>query len=195
MERAIAAAGETSRSVPTFATADDAFRHWVLPEIEVMLRVARSLTRDPSEAEDLVQDALLRAYRAIEGFDGRYPRAWLLTILRNTHLNRVRKRRPELLDDPELDLDRMSRQETASSVEEDVVGGTLDATIDAALRDLPAKHRQVLALVDMDGLTYREAAQVLGVPVGTVMSRLHRARRRMKDRLVRAGLTPGRRAR
>lgn len=173
--------------------ADDAFQHWVVPEIEVMLRVANSLTRDPGEAEDLVQDALLRAYRAIEGFDGRYPRAWLLTIVRNTHLNRVRKRRPELLDDPDQDIDRLSYRGTASSVEEDVVGGTLDGVIDAALGELPAKHRQVVELVDMDGLTYQEAARVLGVPVGTVMSRLHRARKSLKHRLDRAGLTPRRR--
>lgn len=149
--------------------------------------MANSLTRDPGEAEDLIQDALIRAYRAIEGFDGQYPRAWLLTIVRNTHLNRVRKRRPELLDDPDQDIDRLSRQGTASTVEEDVVGGTLDAVIDAALRELPANHRQVLELVDMEG------AQVLGVPVGTVVSRLHRARKSMKRRLDRAGLTPRRR--
>lgn len=155
--------------------------------------MANSLTRDPGEAEDLIQDALIRAYRAIEGFDGQYPRAWLLTIVRNTHLNRVRKRRPELLDDPDQDIDRLSRQGTASTVEEDVVGGTLDAVIDAALRELPANHRQVLELVDMDGLNYQEAAQVLGVPVGTVVSRLHRARKSMKRRLDRAGLTPRRR--
>lgn len=192
MERAIEAAG-ASRSAQAIATADDAFQQWVVPEIEVMLRVANSLTRDPGEAEDLVQDALIRAYRAIEGFDGRYPRAWLLTIVRNTHLNRVRKRRPELLDDPDQEIDRLSRQGTASTVEDDVVGGTLDAVIDAALRELPAKHRQVLELVDMDGLNYQEAALVLGVPVGTVMSRLHRARKSMKRRLDRAGLTPRRR--
>lgn len=192
MERAIEAAG-ASRSAQAIATADDAFQQWVVPEIEVMLRVANSLTRDPGEAEDLVQDALIRAYRAIEGFDGRYPRAWLLTIVRNTHLNRVRKRRPELLDDPDQEIDRLSRQGTASTVEDDVVGGTLDAVIDAALRELPAKHRQVLELVDMDGLNYQEAALVLGVPVGTVMSRLHRARKSMKCRLDRAGLTPRRR--
>ena len=194
MERAIERASRASRDARALATADDAFQEWVVPEIDVMLRVANSLTRDPGEAEDLVQDALLRAYRAIEGFDGRYPRAWLLTIVRNTHLNRVRKRPPELLDDPDEDIDRLSRHGTASTVEEDVVGGTLDAVIDAALRELPAKHRQVLELVDMDGLNYQETAQVLGVPVGTVMSRLHRARKSMKHRLDRAGLTPRRRA-
>ena len=194
MRRAIEPAAGGSRSAQALATADDAFQRWVVPEIEVMLRVANSLTRDPGEAEDLVQEVLIRAYRAIEGFDGRYPRAWLLTIVRNTHLNRVRKPRPELLDDPDRDIDRLSRQGTASTVEDDVVSGTLDAVIEAALRGVPAKHRQVLELVDMDGLNYQEAALVLGVPVGTVMSRLHRARKNMKRRLDRAGLTPRRRA-
>jgi DNA-directed RNA polymerase specialized sigma24 family protein len=79
MERAIERAASSLRDAQAFATADDAFQHWVVPEIEVMLRVANSLTRDPGEAEDLVQDALIRAYRGIEGFDGQYPRAWLLT--------------------------------------------------------------------------------------------------------------------
>uniref|UniRef100_UPI003752473E RNA polymerase sigma factor n=1 Tax=Ilumatobacter sp. TaxID=1967498 RepID=UPI003752473E len=88
------------------ATDDTAFERYVLPEIEVLLRVAHSLTRNHAEAEDLVQDTLLRAYRGIDGFDGRHPRAWLLTILRNTHINRNRRRRPELLRDPDA-TDRM----------------------------------------------------------------------------------------
>ena len=73
----------------------------VLPEVDVMWRVAMSLTRNRANAEDLVQESLLRAYKAIDSFDGRYPRAWLLTILRNTERNRHRRRRPELLSDPE----------------------------------------------------------------------------------------------
>ena len=84
----------------------DAFERYVLPEVEVMLRVARSLTRNHADAEDLVQDTMLRAYRAIDRFDGRHPRAWLLTILRNTHINRNRRRRPELLRDPDVQLER-----------------------------------------------------------------------------------------
>lgn len=83
---------------PTSTTA--AFAVYVLPQVEVLYRVARSLTGQPADAEDLVQDTLLRAFRAIEGFDGRHPRAWLLTILRNTEHNRHRRRRPVLLDDP-----------------------------------------------------------------------------------------------
>jgi RNA polymerase sigma-70 factor (ECF subfamily) len=74
------------------AADETAFEQYVLPEIEVLLRVAHSLTHDHAEAEDLVQDTLLRAYRGIAGFDGRHPRAWLLTILRNTNINRNRDR-------------------------------------------------------------------------------------------------------
>jgi len=88
-------------------TDDTAFERYVLPETELLLRVANSLTRNRADAEDLVQDTLLRAFRAIDRFDGRYPRAWLLTILRNTHINRNRRRRPELLRDPERATDRM----------------------------------------------------------------------------------------
>ena len=77
------------------------FDHFVVPEIEVMLRVARSLTAGAAEAEDLVQDSLLRAYRSIDTFDGRHPRAWLLTIVRNTNINRNRRQRPGLVDDPD----------------------------------------------------------------------------------------------
>jgi RNA polymerase sigma-70 factor, ECF subfamily len=171
------------------ATDDTAFERYVLPEIEVLLRVAHSLTRNHAEAEDLVQDTLLRAYRGISGFDGRYPRAWLLTILRNTHINRNRRTRPELLRDPDMAFDRLaalaSDDQTDASVNDE-----LDIEIVRALDQLDARFRRVIELVDIDGLSYAEAAEVLDVPVGTVMSRLHRARSRIRDRLDRAGLAP-----
>lgn len=80
----------------------ESYQQHVLPEVDVLLRVALSLTDQPADAEDLVQDTLLRAWRSIDSFDGRYARAWLLTILRNAHINRHRRRRPVLLDDPDL---------------------------------------------------------------------------------------------
>ena len=169
----------------------EAFQQFVVPEIEIMLRVAKTLVRDTAEAEDLVQDALLRAYRGIAGFDGRHPRAWLLTIVRNTHLNRLRRRRPELLDDPDAELDRMARP-AESSVEATVVDDVVDDVVQQCLRELPGDHLRVVELVDVAGLTYREAAEAVDVPIGTVMSRLHRARKRMRDQLVRAGIGPRR---
>jgi RNA polymerase sigma-70 factor (ECF subfamily) len=164
----------------------------VLPEIEILLRVAMSMTDQRADAEDLVQDTLLRAWRSIDTFDGRHPRAWLLTILRNTQVNRHRRRRPQLLDDPDLTADR-GLGDAQDSAEDVVVGRTFDVVVDAALSALPTTFRQVVLLVDVDGLTYAEAAEVLGVPEGTVMSRLHRARRRIRDRLAAADLAPRRR--
>lgn len=155
-----------------------------------MLRVAMSITHNAADAEDLVQDSLLRAYKAIDQFDGAHPRAWLLTIVRNTQINRTRRRRPELLDDPATDAAQPTAEEDGP--EALVVGSTFDAVVEAALDALPEKFRRVVELVDVGGLNYAEAAQVLGVPAGTVMSRLHRARQRIRGRLAAAGLAPTR---
>jgi len=191
--------GAGSRDVePTAAFSpeqrQEAFGRYVLPEVDVLLRVALSLTRRPADAEDLVQDTLIRAYQGMAGFDGSHPRAWLLTILRNANVNRNRRRRPELLDDPAATLDRLVATDGGGdSPEALVVGESFDAVISDALASLPERFRQVVDLVDVDGLSYAEAAEALGIPVGTVMSRLHRARTRMRHRLVAAGLAPRRR--
>jgi len=170
--------------------AESPFEQYVVPEIETLLRVARTLTSTTAEAEDLVQDTLLRAFRGIEGFDGRYPRAWLLTILRNTQINRTRRRRPQLLDDPDQ-AENTAAIGPESSVEAVVVDSVLDSAIEQCLAELSFDQRQIVQLIDVSGLSYREAAEVAGVPIGTVMSRLHRARRRMRDSLFAAGLGPG----
>lgn len=168
-----------------------AFAEHVLPQVDTLYRVALSLTRNHADAEDLVQDTLLRAYRSIDRFDGRYPRAWLLTILRNANINRHRRRRPEPLRNPHEALARLEATASAGgNVEEKVVGSTFDAAVESSLWELSVKLRQVVELVDIDELTYEEAAEALGVPVGTVMSRLHRGRRRMRARLAEAGIAP-----
>ena len=125
-----------------------------------------------------------RAGRMSEGFDGAHPRAWLLTILRNAQVNRTRRRRPELLDDPEAALDRLATEGSgAEEPETVVVGETFDAVVAGALAARPDRFRRAVRLVDVDGLSYAEAAQVLGVPVGTVMSRLHYARKKLQEKL------------
>ena len=171
---------------------DAAFEQYVLPEVEVMLRVAQSLTRNRADAEDLVQDTLIRAYKAIERFDGRYPRAWLLTILRNTHINRNRRRRPELLRDPDTQLERLGQTpEMEEATRPDrFVDLEFDADLEAALATLTEPFAEVIELVDIDGLAYAEAAEVLGIPIGTVMSRLHRARKKIRGQLRRTGVAP-----
>ncbi len=161
----------------------------MLTEIEVLLRVARSMTQNHADAEDLVQDTLVRAYRGIDRFDGRHPRAWLLTILRNTNINRNRTRRPMLSRDVDGVVGDLAGTPAAERTDE-MVDLTLDATIIRALDALDDSFRRVVELVDIDGLSYAEAALVLSVPVGTVMSRLHRARSRIRDQLDRAGFAP-----
>lgn len=173
----------------------EAFASFVVPEIDVLLRVARTLVPRPADAEDLVQDTLLRAYRSIETFDGRHPRAWLLTIMRNAQVNRTRKQRPQLLDDPDVDHARPDGRQTDASAEAVALETGFDAAVIAALESLPPLFRQVIELVDVAGLTYAEAAEAAGVPIGTVMSRLHRARARIREQLAVAGLAPKRQSR
>jgi RNA polymerase sigma-70 factor (ECF subfamily) len=172
-----------------------AFARYVLPEVELLLRVARSLTPRPADAEDLVQDTLIRAFQGIGGFDGAHPRAWLLTIMRNTEINRHRRRRPELLDDQDATFARLATSDgqVEHTPEGLVVGEAFETVVSDALAALPDRYRQTVTLVDLHGLSYAEASEALGIPVGTVMSRLHRARARMRQRLIAAGLAPRRR--
>ncbi len=164
----------------------------MLPELETMFRVALAMTRNRAEAEDLVQDTLLRAFQAIERFDGRHPRAWLLTILRNTQINRHRRRRPGLLRDWDGDQRAREPASTDSGPEETVMATMLDFVVEAAFSALPDHQQIVIWLVDVDGLSYREAAEVLAVPIGTVMSRLHRGRKRIMHQLVGSEVATGR---
>ncbi len=169
------------------------FREYVEPEIEVLLRVARGLTGSDADSEDLVQETLVRAYRGLHRFDGRHPRAWLLTILRRTNINLHRRQRPLVVDDAELVRSRPAfGAGTLPSAEDAVIDLELDATLDQAIRALGPKFRSALVLVDVHDLSYAEAAAVLDVPVGTVMSRLSRARDRVRRQLGPSMLTSGR---
>lgn len=164
------------------ATDDARFHAVVVPEIEVLLRVATSMTRDARDAEDLVQDTLLRAFSAIERFDGRHPRAWLLTIMRNAEINRHRRRRPGLLTAEQAEqIDQAT--DDGTSAEDAALGRSLSRDVATALAGLPAPFREAVELIDLAGLTYAEAAEVAGVPEGTLMSRAHRARRKLRSQL------------
>lgn len=162
-----------------------AFKTQVEPELEVLLRVALTITGSLADAEDLVQETLIRAFRGLDKFDGRHPRAWLLTILRNTNMNMHRRRRPDLVEDwailgearPAFGASRNA------SAEETVLEDILNEDLEAAVMSLDARFRTVLLLVDVDRLTHAEAADALGVPLGTIMSRLNRARARVRAHL------------
>ncbi len=175
----------TPTSEPGEVARGQSFREFVEPEIDVMLRVARTLTGTDADAEDLVQESLLRAYRGLHRFDGRHPRAWLLTILRNTNANMHRRQRPVVVED--TDLLRASRPAFGAaelpSAEETFIDEELDAELHAAVLALDPRFRATVILVDVHDLSYAEAAAVLDVPVGTVMSRLSRARERLRRAL------------
>lgn len=170
-----------ARQVREPSERDAAFERWVVPELAGLYHVALAITRDHAEAEDLVQDSLIRAYRALDSFDGTSPRPWLLTILRNTNVNRHRRRRPGLLADPERIDDH---RDSGPGPEAQVLAAVFDSRVEAALQALPADQQTVIELVDVAGLSYHEAAEIIGVPVGTVMSRLHRGRKRIKRKLT-----------
>lgn len=163
---------------------DRSFQEYVIPELELLYRVALSITGKPENAEDLVQETLLRAFRSIERFDGRHPRAWLLTILRNAYANQVRKKVPVPMSD---ESGRFAENEALSdhrdSPEFQVIDLAFDGAVAAAFDELPPRYREVIALVDINGFSYAEAAERLDVPVGTVMSRLHRGRARIRGAL------------
>lgn len=155
------------------------------PEIPVLLRVAATLTGSKADAEDLVQETVVRAWKAVEKFDGAHPRAWLLTILRNTNVNLHRRQRPDTLADPSDQLGARPAFGLAATPgpEEVYVDHILDDDLERAVRLLPAQFRTVLLLVDVDQLSYADAARTLGLPLGTVMSRISRARHKVREHL------------
>ncbi len=173
------------------------FQKHVEPQLEVLLQVALTLTRRGCDAEDLVQETVIRAYRAIDRFDGRHPRAWLLTILRRTQLNLQRRTRPDLIGNWDLQSNLHPAFGAANqpSPEDTYVDGTLNEALAAAIDKLDPRFRAALLLVDVDDLSYAEAAAVLGVKPGTVMSRLSRARARVRRELGPEMLTPERKTR
>lgn len=159
-----------------------------------MLRVAWAITGNRPDAEDLVQESLIRAFRALDSFDGRHPRAWLLTIVRHTHLNMSRRQRPDPVDDWEMLREHRPAfgPATQSSAEQTHLDQSFSDELTTALDGLDPRFRAAVLLVDVYDLSYAEAAAALGVPVGTVMSRLSRARNRLRAALGRQRLTPGR---
>jgi RNA polymerase sigma-70 factor (ECF subfamily) len=166
-------------------TQPTSFEREALPHLDTVYRVALRLTADPSRADDLVQDTMLKAYRAWPSFTpGTNARAWLLTILRNQFINDYRRDRQR---GPTVDIAAIEPYTVFHATEGDPAGRFFDQLVDdevvAAIGALPAEFREVVVLSDLEGLSYAEIAEVVGAPVGTVKSRLHRGRQALQRQL------------
>ena len=166
------------------------FADVVMPHLGAAYSLAHWLTGDAADAEDVVQEACVRAFRAVRGYSGGNARAWTLTIVRNTAFSWLAKNRRRTLVAVD-DLEAVERaqalpgrtgaQANPATPETELIAKADAARLEAAITALPPLFRETLVLRDLQGLDYREIAEVTGVPVGTVMSRLARARRRLID--------------
>jgi len=154
------------------------FEEVVLPHLNAAFNYARWLTRSDADAEDVVQDAYVRALRAFSSLRNDDARSWLLTIVRNTWYGRFPRARivsqTTVYDDATHD-----RPDTGLDPEELVMQQQAVESVQQAVQELPADFREVIVLRELEGLSYKEIAAVAGIPIGTVMSRLSRARERL----------------
>lgn len=159
------------------------FANVVLPHLGDAYALARWIARNESDAEDIVQEACLRAFRGISGFGDVNARAWVLSIVRNTAYTWLKKHRdPKVIavDNVEEVADAASDRDLGPAAPDaGLIARADSARLEAAIAELPDEFRETLVLRELQGLDYRAIAEVTGVPVGTVMSRLARARRRL----------------
>jgi RNA polymerase sigma-70 factor (ECF subfamily) len=159
------------------------FEEAVMPHFDAAYNLARWITRSEEDSRDVVQEAFLRAFHFFEGFRGGDARAWLFSIIRNTCYTWLRKNRSsELMT--EFDEALHSEKSTVDNPEQLELRRADTEMLRGALETLPAEFREAIVLREMEGLSYREIADVTGVAIGTVMSRLSRARRRLHDLLA-----------
>ena len=166
------------------------FEHDVVPYMRKLYPAALRMTRNPSDAEDLIQETFARAYAAFHQFTpGTNLSAWLYRILANTFINTRRKRGREpaqslFAELGELHVPDTLMSQTARSAEEEALNRLADSDVLRALRELPEGFSAAIYLADIEGYPYKEIAEMLGTPIGTVMSRLHRGRQQLRARLT-----------
>ncbi len=158
------------------------FEQVVLPHLDAAYNLARWLLGSSADADDVVQEAFLRALRFFDGFRGGDSRAWLLKIVRNTTYSWVRKNRPAQLAD-EFDETVHSGEKMIENAEAKLLSRAESERVRRALETLPVAFREVLVLREIEGLSYKEISEVTGVAMGTVMSSLSRARQKLRDEL------------
>jgi RNA polymerase sigma-70 factor, ECF subfamily len=169
------------------------FERLALPYLESLYNTALRMTRNAQDAEDLVQETFLRAYRSYHQFTpGTNLKAWLFRILKNAFINEYRKRRAAPVEEDfagieesfESRVDR-GRATTIRNPEEEALARSLDEGVQRALAGLPEDYRMAIVLADLEGFSYKEIADILEVPIGTVMSRLYRGRKQLEEVLLR----------
>ena len=180
------------------------FADLAMPFMDQLYSAALRMTRNPTDAEDLVQEAYLRAYRGFGGFqEGTNLKAWLYKILTNTYINmyRAKKRRPDEVDFDDAEdfflfrrLGGLEAAQAGRTPESEVLDAMPESVVKDAIDALPEQFRVAVLLADVEGFSYKEIAEITDVPIGTVMSRLHRGRKQLQARLwdfaVERGLVP-----
>jgi RNA polymerase sigma factor (sigma-70 family) len=166
------------------------FEEVVLPHLDAAYNLARWLVRNTHDAEDIVQEACLRAFKFFGGFQGGDPRAWLLKIVRNTSYSFLEKNRVVNLAE-EFDEQIHVRDVPTFDAETIMVRDVESRMLRESLEELPVNFREVLVLRELEGLSYKEIAEMIGVPIGTVMSSLARGRDRLRESLLRARAKEG----
>jgi RNA polymerase sigma-70 factor, ECF subfamily len=181
--------------LPDNLTSEDRkrFQRDALPLLDSLYAGALRMTRNPADAEDLVQETMLRAYRSFDRFEpGTNLKAWLFRIMTNAYINTYRKRQREPLKVSQDDIEdfdlyqELKNHDPAFSAtpESIVLDNLLDSDITQAIDDLPEQFRMAVLLSDLEGFSYAEMAEIMDVPMGTVMSRLHRGRKALQKRLL-----------
>jgi RNA polymerase sigma-70 factor (ECF subfamily) len=167
------------------------FERDALPYIDQIYAGALRMTRNPADAEDLVQEVYAKAYRAFHQFQqGTNLKAWLYRILTNTYINIYRKNQrgpavdlTEQIEDWQVDADQRMNANWSKSAEAEALDRIPDEVITSALAAIPVDYRDAVYLADVEGFSYKEIAAIMDTPVGTVMSRLHRGRKALRDKL------------
>ena len=167
------------------------FEEVLLPHLDAAFNYARWLTKNDADAEDVVQDAYVRALRFFSSLRGEDARAWLLTIVRNTWYGRFPRRASDATT--VADEDAENRADTSPDPETQLIQQQTVEQVRRALEMLPTDFREVLALRELEGFSYKEIAAVVGIPIGTVMSRLARARERFAGVLATSEMSGGHR--